>query len=128
MNHDPTAAADPARLPTRDDLDSDTAGYNNDDGLDAGEGTSGRRVDGRRSSHRRVSRNRRRRSSSRVRRAKAGIARKLDFMTNLMSSLDVLVFAELSVLYYMEYVMSCCPLRDHALADKSLTSLLLVLL
>lgn len=100
MNHDPTAAADPARLPRRDDSD-----------VDPDEGTStttgGRRLDGRpstrppRSSR---SRPRRRRSSSRVRRAKAGIAKKLDFMTNLMSSLDVLVFAELSVLYYMEYV------------------------
>lgn len=89
MNHDPAAAADAARLPIHDD-----------DAFDAGEGSSGRRVDGRRP--RRSSRPRRRRSSSRMRRAKAGIARKLDFMTNLMSSLDVLVFAELSALYYME--------------------------
>lgn len=109
MNDDLSAAADTARLPTRDDSDSDTAAhhYHHADAeadADPGESTSGRRVDGRRP--RRSSQNRRRRrSSSRLRRARAGIARKLEFTTNLMSSLDVLVFAELSVLYYMEYVL-----------------------
>lgn len=100
MNDDPTAAASTARLPTRDESDSDSdsdSGVHDD--ADNGEGTS-QHPEGRP----RRSRNGRRRSSSRVRRAKAGITKKLEFMTNLMSSLDVLVFAELSVLYYMEYV------------------------
>lgn len=107
MNHDPTAAADSARLPTRDDSDSgNSESHHHVDLGDASNG--GRRVDGRRPRPNQSSRPRRRRSSSRVRRAKAGIARKLDFMTNLMGSLDVLVFAELSVLYYMEYVVLFC--------------------
>lgn len=95
MNNDPTAASDTARLPTHDDNDSDSGSQ---DEADAGEGSSQQRP-GQTS---RRSRNGRRRSSSRVRRAKAGIAKKLEFFTHLMSSLDVVVFAELCVLYYME--------------------------
>lgn len=110
MNNDPTAASDTARLPTIDDNDSDAASQ---DDVDAGEGSS-RQQAGRQS---RRSRSARRRSSSRVRRAKAGIAKKLEFFTHLMSSLDVVVFAELCVLYYMEYdsrLLSClvCPPKD----------------
>jgi hypothetical protein len=33
---------------------------------------------------------------------KAGLAKKLQFMTHLMKSLDMVVFAELCTLYYME--------------------------
>ncbi len=44
----------------------------------------------------------RRRSQSRARTAKAALAKKLRFMTDLMNSLDMLVFAELCTLYYME--------------------------
>lgn len=101
MSDDLTAASSAGRLPpTHDDTDN-----NNDSDFDidaeveadAGEGPSQQRPRARRRS-----RNGRRRSSSRVRRAKAGIAKKLEFMAHLMSSLDVLVFAELCVLYYME--------------------------
>jgi hypothetical protein len=42
------------------------------------------------------------RSHSRTRKTKAGLAKKLLFMTDLMTNLDMLVFAELCVLYYME--------------------------
>lgn len=35
--------------------------------------------------------------------AKDGLTRKLQFLTNLTTSLDTLVFAELCALYYMEY-------------------------
>lgn len=93
MNDDPTSASSAARLPINDD---------NDDARSHDEGEA--QGPSRQQSQRRLrSRNERRRSSSRVRRAKAGIAKKLEFMTHLMSSLDVLVFAELCVLYYMEY-------------------------
>lgn len=94
MNDDPTPASSAARLPTHDDNDSDARSH------DEGEAQGPSRQQ---SQRQRRSRNGRRRSSSRVRRAKAGIAKKLEFMTHLMSSLDVLVFAELCVLYYMEY-------------------------
>lgn len=94
MNDDPTPASSAARLPTLDENDSDARSQ--DDGDTPAPSTQ-------QSQRRRRSRTGRRRSSSRVRRAKAGIAKKLEFMTHLMSSLDVLVFAELCVLYYMEY-------------------------
>lgn len=98
MNDDSTAASDTARLPTHDDNDSDDGSQ--EDEVEVGQGSS-QEPSARRS---RRSRNGRRRSSSRVHRAKAGIAKKLEFTTHLMSSLDVAVFAELCVLYYMEYV------------------------
>lgn len=100
MNDDPTAASSAARSPTHDDSDSDSdvdVQADVDTDAEAGEGSSQQPRTSRRSRN-----NGRRRSSSRVRRAKAGIAKKLEFMGHLMSSLDVLVFAELCVLYYME--------------------------
>lgn len=110
MNNDPTAASDSARLPPAiDDRDSDAGSQ--DEGDRDGQGESDVEVQGNAgegSSHHRDSRrprrsrNGRRRSSSKIRRAKAGIAKKLDFMTHLMSSLDVVIFAELCILYYME--------------------------
>ncbi|KAG6363346.1 hypothetical protein INS49_008443 [Diaporthe citri] len=93
MNNDPTPASSAARLPTHDDNDSDARSQDEGDA----QGPSRQQ-----SQRRRRSRHGRRRSSSRVRRAKVGIAKKLEFMTHLMSSLDVLVFAELCVLYYMD--------------------------
>lgn len=99
MNDDPTPASSAARLPTHDDNDSDARSQ------DEGEAHGPSRQQ---SQRQRRSRHGRRRSSSRVRRAKAGIAKKLEFMTHLMSSLDVLVFAELCVLYYMEYGRPIC--------------------
>ncbi|CAN8099292.1 unnamed protein product [Discula destructiva] len=102
MNDDPTAASDPARLPDPlddDDEDRNSSGAGSQDEDDAGEGSSRRPQDAQRS---RRSRTGRRRSSSKIRRAKAGIAKKLDFMTQLMSSLDVTIYAELSILYYMD--------------------------
>lgn len=99
MNDDATATSDTARLPTFDDNDSDAGSH---DEVDPGAASSHQGPLPRR----RRSRNGRRRSSSQIRRAKAGIAKKLEFFTHLMSSLDVVVFAELCVLYYMEYVSS----------------------
>lgn len=109
MNNDPTAASDPARLPPTPDVRDSDAGSQDEDEVhggvhgegegNAGEGPS-HQQDPQRTRH---ARNGRRRSSSKIRRAKAGIAKKLDFMTHLMSSLDVVVFAELCILYYMEY-------------------------
>jgi hypothetical protein len=50
------------------------------------------------------------RSASRSRRRRKcktktnnGLVKKLQFMTHLLKSLDTLIFAELAVLYYMEY-------------------------
>jgi hypothetical protein len=37
-------------------------------------------------------------------RAQAQIKKKLEFVTSLMNNLDILIYAELSILYYMEYV------------------------
>ncbi|KAF3762404.1 DUF1746-domain-containing protein [Cryphonectria parasitica EP155] len=107
MNDDPTAASDTARLPARDENDSD-AGSQDDD--NAGEGSSQQAfVERSRGAARRDGR---RRTSSRVRRAKAGIAKKLEFMTHLMSSLDVVVFAELCALYYMDCSFARLVLRS----------------
>ena len=92
MNDDPTAASSAGRSPTND---------HNNGGVDAdiGEGSSSQQQP---QHTRRRPHNGRRRSSTHVRRAKEGISKKLEFMTHLMSSLDVLVFAELCALYYME--------------------------
>lgn len=46
---------------------------------------------------------RRKKKKSRKKR-NPGLTRKLEFVTHLLKSLDTLVFAELSALYYMEYV------------------------
>lgn len=48
---------------------------------------------------------RRKKKKSR-RRRNPGLSRKLEFVTHLLRNLDTLVFAELSALYYMEYVDS----------------------
>jgi hypothetical protein len=37
-------------------------------------------------------------------RAQAQIRKKFDFITSLMNNLDILIYAELSIIYYMEYV------------------------
>lgn len=52
------------------------------------------------------SRTRRRRRRKSRRRRNPGLAKKLEFVTHLLRSLDTLVFAELSALYYMEYASS----------------------
>lgn len=121
MNDDPTAASDTARLPpARDDIgidddnnvDNDSDAGSQDEAelqgqLYSGEGgASHQQSQSQSQSDRRARRlrNAKRRAASQVRRAKAGIAKKLEFFTHLMSSLDVVVFAELCTLYYMEYV------------------------
>ena len=81
MNNDPTASS-AAHEPTNDSDAQDAVDETTQD-------TNRRRSRGTR-------------SSSITRRAKAGFAKKLQFMTHLMISLDMLVFAELCVLYYME--------------------------
>jgi hypothetical protein len=37
-------------------------------------------------------------------RAQAQMNKKLEFITGLMNNLDILIYAELSIIYYMEYV------------------------
>ena len=81
MSHDAGPSSSAANLPPVDH-----------DGRDAGESSrEGGRQDGARQ-----------RSESRARKVKAGLAKKLRFMTDLMTSLDMIVFAELCTLYYME--------------------------
>jgi hypothetical protein len=46
--------------------------------------------------------------------AKDGLAKKLQFLIHLSLNMDTLVYAELCVLYYLEFVplpISCSPLR-----------------
>ncbi|KUI66685.1 DSC E3 ubiquitin ligase complex subunit 4 [Cytospora mali] len=110
MSDDPTAASSAARSPAHDDNNND-----NDSDVDidthadvgTGEGPSQPR-----SQARRRSQHGRRRSLSRVRRAKAGIQKKLAFMAHFMSSLDMLVFAELCVLYYMDCSFARLAMRS----------------
>ncbi|ROW16207.1 hypothetical protein VPNG_01931 [Cytospora leucostoma] len=116
MNDDPTAASSAARSPAHhDDSDSDIDVDVDVDTqteaeveVDTGEGSSQQQP----RPARRSRNGRRKRSSSRVRRAKAGIEKKLEFMAHLMSSLDVLVFAELCVLYYMDCSFARLALRS----------------
>lgn len=112
MTDDPTAPSDPARLP--DSLDDNHESSDHDGSQDEGdngavEGSSSR-------PHQDAPRPRgSRRSASKmrkIRRAKAGIAQKLDFMTHLMGSLDVAIVVELCILYYMEYAPSLSPLLN----------------
>lgn len=114
MTDDPTAASDPARVPDAldDDRDSsDQGGGSQDEGdnIEAGEGSSSRPQQ---VAPRRTRRQRRSASKTRkIRRAKAGIAQKLEFMTHLMGSLDVAIIVELCTLYYMEYAPSSSPIH-----------------
>ena len=41
-----------------------------------------------------------------VKRAQAQMKKKLEFVTSLMGNLDILIYAELSITYYMEYIPS----------------------
>lgn len=70
---------------------------------DASNGT-GRRLgrDDDTSSNRRARDGRRRKKGKK--KHPPGLVKKLSFVTNLLQGLDYLVFAELSALYYMEYV------------------------
>lgn len=131
MSNDPAAASDTARLPNNndedaaddndnesqidgspyDDIDAEPSSRNNG----AGDSAS---ADAEAASSRPGRRSRKRRSSSKIRRAKAGIAKKIEYTTHLMSSLDVVVFAELCVLYYMEYVvLLACNLNPSSVSS-----------
>lgn len=58
------------------------------------------------------SRSRRRRKKKSKKDRNPGLAKKLSFVTHLLKTLDLFVFAELSGLYYMECVCSSpsiCP-------------------
>jgi len=37
-------------------------------------------------------------------RAQAQMKKKVEFVTSLMNNLDILIYAELSIIYYMEYI------------------------
>ena len=81
MNHDAAPSSSAAgRRPAHDDAHD--AGESSQQG-DGRDGAAGR-------------------SQSRTRKDKAGLAKKFQFMTDLMTSLDMIVFAELCTLYYME--------------------------
>ena len=40
-------------------------------------------------------------------RAHAQMKKKFEFITSLTNNLDVLIYAELSIIYYMEYMRTC---------------------
>lgn len=61
---------------------------------------------------------RRKKKKSRKKR-NPGLARKLEFVTHLLRSLDTLVFAELSGLYYMEYVRLLAHLSQTPLTSDA---------
>jgi hypothetical protein len=63
------------------------------------------------SRHRQDGRRRRKRKSKKKR--NPGLVKKLAFITHLLKTLDLVVFAELSALYYMEYVNSFVPRYRH---------------
>ena len=54
---------------------------------------------------------RRRRKKKSSKKRNPGLVKKLQFLTHLLKTLDLVVFAELSSLYYMEYVLTPPPLR-----------------
>lgn len=51
------------------------------------------------------SQSRRRRKKKGKKKRNPGLKKKLGFVTHMLQSLDLLVFAELSAMYYMEYVV-----------------------
>jgi hypothetical protein len=56
------------------------------------------------SASRSPSQSRRRRKKKGKKKRNPGLKKKLAFVTDMLKSLDLLVFAELSAMYYMEYV------------------------
>ncbi|KPM45520.1 hypothetical protein AK830_g1062 [Neonectria ditissima] len=62
-------------------------------------------------SRRRAQSQSQRRKRKKIRKRNPGLARKLEFVTHLLKSLDTLVFVELSALYYMECSMFRFVLR-----------------
>lgn len=93
MNHDPSPSStahqphdpDPAHVPREPSPDRDA-----DSPSGSPLNAAGRRL--------------RRRAKSSRRRRKPGLLKKLAFTTHLLKTLDLVVFAELSGLYYMECV------------------------
>jgi hypothetical protein len=83
MNNDATSSI-PARQPL-DDRDRDAPNHDRDE--NDHEGTDETSSDA---------------ASQSQQRRKAGLVKKLQYMTHLMKSLDMVVFAELCTLYYME--------------------------
>lgn len=121
MNNDPAADSTvPGSLPPVDDAQADLQGVRlevpDDDDIQAG------------ARSRSQSRSRRRRKRKSKKDRNPGLVKKLSFVTHLLKTLDLLVFAELSGLYYMEYVFSPIgtPHRRsfmHNNADSSLCTL-----
>lgn len=104
MNHDPTptSPADPEpNLPRREDEDDDAADNSNG----APSGRQDGSASGGRPKRPKISK-----------KAKAGLTKKLAFLIHLLMSLDAVIYAELCVLYYHEYVMHTpASLLPHAL-------------
>ena len=98
MSHDPApapAAASSLDLPASLDVDDEDAPRIDEDAVSESAGPAPR--------SRSTSRRRRRKKDKKDR--NAGLAKKLLFVTHLLKTLDLLVFAELSGLYYMECVV-----------------------
>ncbi len=82
MNHDPASSSAANLPPTRDDSQNTGAEGSHENDTQAASSRT--------------------RSQTLSRKKKALMARKLRLVTDLMSSLDMVIFAELCILYYME--------------------------
>lgn len=103
MNHD-AASSSSARIPDR--LSPPGVGANADADDAEADADARDRPQSRQRSRSSSGRQRRRRGSRRSRRKQnPGLAKKLAFLTHLLKTLDLVLFAELSSLYYMECSM-----------------------
>lgn len=96
MSDDPSPSS-AARL---EDSDPDPA--QDDDAT--GEGRLSSNGNGRQRSGSRAERRRKKKKKGGKTKNNPGLRKKLSFVTHLLKTLDIIVFAELSSLYYMEYV------------------------
>lgn len=104
MNHD-AASSSSARIPDR--LSPPGVGANADADDAEADADARDRPQSRQRSRSSSGRQRRRRGSRRSRRRQnPGLAKKLAFLTHLLKTLDLVLFAELSSLYYMECVQA----------------------
>lgn len=97
MSDDPSPSSAAPIEDAQDDATENGNGNGNGNG-DTGLG----RPAGRRRSGSRTRRRRKKKKSKK--KNNPGLMKKLSFITHLLRTLDVVVFAELSSLYYMEYV------------------------
>jgi hypothetical protein len=104
MNND-AAPSSSARIPDR--LSPPAIGPNND----ANDAEADAREPSRSRQRSRSSNGRQHKRRSK-KKQNPGLAKKLGFLTHLLKTLDLVIFAELSAMYYMEYVGLPSPSRN----------------